>query len=120
MIIFSGCLCRVVWAKTFGNTFCRTLCGKAVCSMLWTRQTNGVVMFILEPACQMLLCLFVFIFCNELRCNESILERTRAAIYSSAAALASTFSRKNNLKDKDYLFRFMESCFILNYCNCKW
>jgi len=65
-----------VWAKTFGYT----LRGKAVCSMLWTRQPNGVVMFILEPVCQMLLCLFAFIFCNESHCNESILEGTRAAI----------------------------------------
>lgn len=53
MVMCSGCLCRIVWAKTFGYTFCRTLRGEAACSMLWTRQPNEVVMFILEPACQM-------------------------------------------------------------------
>lgn len=51
-VICSGCLCRVVWVKTFGYAFCRTLRGKAACSMLWTSEPKGVVMFILEPASQ--------------------------------------------------------------------
>ncbi len=53
MVICSGCLCRILWAKTFGYTFCRTLRGEVACSMFWTHQPNNVVMFILEPDWQM-------------------------------------------------------------------